>query len=154
MKKVLAFLDGWKLVIVAVVIFGSRVYDAANNGHTGDFIGAILAALGWPPTVIDPVAIGAAATGALAVWGVFSRIYKAQQQYRAGATPSELLSMPGYVKLGLTPENLPDMRVRMARMEAPRPTIPVGDMLQNVKLPGWLRWVLNLVRGVKITAGK
>ena len=36
---------------------------------------------------------------------------------------------------------------------SPRPTIPAGDIARKLKLPGWLRWVLDLFRGAKITAG-
>jgi len=99
MGKVLKFLDGWKLVIVTLVIFGSRVYDAANNGHTGDLIGSVLAALGFLPAAgsTDMVAIGAAATGALAICGVFSRVYKAQAQIRAGSSVAGALTTEGYV---------------------------------------------------------
>jgi len=34
-----------------------------------------------------------------------------------------------------------------------RPTIPAGDIVRGLRLPGWLRWVMNLVRGVRIKAG-
>jgi hypothetical protein len=34
-----------------------------------------------------------------------------------------------------------------------RPTIPAGDVIRSLKLPPWLRWILNLVKGVKIQAG-
>lgn len=34
-----------------------------------------------------------------------------------------------------------------------RPTIPAGDIARRFKLPGWLRWVLDLLRGTKIHAG-
>lgn len=34
------------------------------------------------------------------------------------------------------------------------PEIPVGDVLRKIdKLPSWLKWILNLVRGVRITKG-
>lgn len=77
MGKVLKFLDGWKLVIFTLILFASRIYDAANNGHTGDIVGALLAALGMTPAAaaLDPAAMAAAATGALAIWGVFSKVY-------------------------------------------------------------------------------
>lgn len=99
MGKALRYLDGWKLFIVVIVLFGSRLYDAAHNGHTGDIVGAVFAALGWSPAAaaLDPVALGAAATGALAIWGVFSRAWKAQAQLRAGSSVAGLLSTEGYV---------------------------------------------------------
>lgn len=34
-----------------------------------------------------------------------------------------------------------------------RPTIPAGAIVRSLRLPGWLRWVLNLVRGVRVQAG-
>ena len=34
-----------------------------------------------------------------------------------------------------------------------RPTIPAGDIVRSLKLPGWLRWVMNLVKGVRVQAG-
>lgn len=33
------------------------------------------------------------------------------------------------------------------------PEIPVGDMVRKLKLPGWLRWVMNLVKGMRIKKG-
>ena len=34
-----------------------------------------------------------------------------------------------------------------------RPTIDVGPAIQGSKLPAWLRWILSLFRGVKVSAG-
>lgn len=33
------------------------------------------------------------------------------------------------------------------------PEIPVGDVVRSFKLPSWLRWLMNLVKGVKIRKG-
>ena len=34
------------------------------------------------------------------------------------------------------------------------PEIPVGDVLRKIdKLPGWLKWILNLTKGIRITKG-
>jgi hypothetical protein len=33
------------------------------------------------------------------------------------------------------------------------PEIPVGDVVRSLKLPGWLRWVMNAVKGLRITRG-
>lgn len=33
------------------------------------------------------------------------------------------------------------------------PEIPVGDAIRKLKLPPWLRWIMNLVQGVRITKG-
>ena len=38
-------------------------------------------------------------------------------------------------------------------MGDPRPEIPAGDIVRSLKLPGWLRWIMNLVRGVRVQAG-
>lgn len=99
MGKVLKVLDGWKLVIAMLLIFGSRVYDAAHNGHTGDIIGSILAAMGWAPAgdLASPQALGGAVTGALALWAIVSKVVKAQKQYSAGSSIKGLLSTEGYV---------------------------------------------------------
>lgn len=31
--------------------------------------------------------------------------------------------------------------------------IPVGDVVRSFKLPGWLRWIMNAVKGLRITRG-
>jgi hypothetical protein len=99
MGKVLKFLDGWKLVIAVVVLFATRVYDAANNGHTGDIVGAFLAALGWAPPAgfISPEAMTTAAAGALALWGVVHKVIKATQQVQAGSSVAGSLTTEGYI---------------------------------------------------------
>ena len=33
------------------------------------------------------------------------------------------------------------------------PEIPVGDVVRSFRLPGWLRWVMNAVKGLRITRG-
>lgn len=33
------------------------------------------------------------------------------------------------------------------------PEIPLGDVVRSQKLPSWLRWIMNLVKGVRITRG-
>jgi len=33
------------------------------------------------------------------------------------------------------------------------PELPVGDIVRKLRLPGWLRWVMNMVRGVRVHAG-
>lgn len=38
-------------------------------------------------------------------------------------------------------------------MSETRPTIPAGDIARKFKLPRWLRWLLDLFRGVKFHAG-
>ncbi len=34
-----------------------------------------------------------------------------------------------------------------------KPTIPIGDIVEHSRLPGWIRWIFGLFRGVKIGAG-
>ena len=34
-----------------------------------------------------------------------------------------------------------------------RPTIPAGDIVRGLKIPGWLRAILNFVKGVRVHAG-
>jgi hypothetical protein len=100
MGKVLKFLDGWKLVIGVIVLFGVKVFDAANNGHTGDVIGSVLSALGWLPGAqsgFTVEGITVAAASGLAVWGFIMKLVKAQQQLKAGAPVHALLSEQGYV---------------------------------------------------------
>jgi hypothetical protein len=31
--------------------------------------------------------------------------------------------------------------------------VPAGDILRRLRLPSWLRWLLELVRGTRIQAG-
>lgn len=33
------------------------------------------------------------------------------------------------------------------------PDIPVGDVVRSFKLPGWLRAVMNALKGIRITRG-
>lgn len=101
-SKVLKFLDGWKLMIGVAVLFGSKVFDAMHNGHSGDIVGSILSVLGWLPTTIDAQAIGVAAAGGLTLWGFFAKLYKAQKQLQAGTSASGLLSTEGYVNTYIT----------------------------------------------------
>lgn len=97
--KLLRLLDGWKLVIGVVVLFVSKVFDALNNGHSGDLVGSILSALGWLPTGygFDAQSIAVASASALALWGFVSKMIKAQKQLRAGTSIAGLLSTEGYV---------------------------------------------------------
>ncbi len=34
-----------------------------------------------------------------------------------------------------------------------KPVISAGDIARKLRLPGWLRWILDLLRGTKIHAG-
>jgi hypothetical protein len=97
MGKVLKFLDGWKLVIGVVIIFGAKVYDQLANGHSGDIIGSVVSVLGWAPDVTSMPEIAAAAGGLAAVIGLAHKVWKAQQQLQAGAAASDLLGTQGYI---------------------------------------------------------
>jgi len=33
------------------------------------------------------------------------------------------------------------------------PEIPLGDIVRRHKLPGWLRWIMGAVQGLRITRG-
>jgi hypothetical protein len=95
--KELKFIDGWKLTIGVVLIFGSKVYDQLANGHAGDIVGSVVNVLGWNPEAFGGPEIAAAAGGAAALIGFAHKLYKAQKQARAGAPVSGLLSTDGYV---------------------------------------------------------
>ena len=108
--KVLKFLDGWKLIIGVVLLFGTKVWDAAHNGHTGDFLGSVLSTLGWlpgPQSGFTADGIALAAGSAIALWGFVMKIVKAGQQLKAGAKISETLSTEGYVKASVADVGVP-----------------------------------------------
>lgn len=95
--KILKFLDGWKLVIGVVILAGTKTWDMAHNGHTGDYIGIVLNLLGWSPSGDwGTVALDAAGPIMILV-GIVGKLVKAQQQLRAGTPVSGLLSTQGYV---------------------------------------------------------
>lgn len=99
MGKVLKFLDGWKLVIGVLLMFGAKIWDAYHNGHTGDFVGSVLTTLGWGlPGDWTGSEIALAAGGVVSVWGFIHKLIKAGQQIRAGAKAAEVLSAEGYAK--------------------------------------------------------
>lgn len=99
--KILKALDGWKLVIAFVALVGVKAWDAASNGHAGDLVGILLAMLGWAPPEWTAAAAGEAAASLLGLVAIIHKVVKAQRQARAGATASELLSGPGYVKAAI-----------------------------------------------------
>jgi hypothetical protein len=91
--QVWRFLDGWKLMIGVAVMFGCAVYDALHNGHSGAPVSAILSTLGWlPPGEWTGEAMTKAAGGAIALVGFAWKLWKAQQQRRAGVPAIDLLS--------------------------------------------------------------
>jgi len=98
MGKVLRFLDGWKLVIAVVVLFGVKVYDSLNNGHAGDIVGAVLTVLGWMPSGdFTGEGMTQAVAGGVAVWAIIHKVIKAQRQVKAGSSVAGALSTEGYV---------------------------------------------------------
>lgn len=97
MGKVLKFLDGWKLVIAVIVMFGAGVYDQTANGHAGDIVGAVLAVLGWTTGAVGQGEITQAVASAVAIWAVVHKVIKAQRQVRVGSSVAGALSTEGYV---------------------------------------------------------
>lgn len=97
MGKVLRFLDGWKLVIAVIVMFGAGVYDQTQNGHAGDIVGAILTVLGWTTGAVGQGEITQAVASAVAIWAVVHKVIKAQRQVKAGSSVAGTLSAEGYV---------------------------------------------------------
>ena len=97
--KVWKFLEGWKLVIAFVLLVILKVWDALHNGHTGDFVGSLLAAIGWAPPQWTAPAVGEAAGYVLGLFAIGAKLWVAVKQARAGATPTQLLSTEGAVKL-------------------------------------------------------
>lgn len=120
MGKALKLLDGWKLLIGAVTLIAVKTYDAYHNGHTGDIVGSVLAVMGWLPVGDLTADIGRAVPGLLVVWGVLSKLWKAQMQSRAGASASELLSTEGFVKALVAEEGIPGV-VEIVKGPAPEP---------------------------------
>jgi hypothetical protein len=122
MGKVLQFLDGWKLVIGVVGLFGVNVWDAYHNGHAGQIVGSILVTLGWlPPGEWTGEAMTKAALAGVALWGFFSKLYKAQAQVRAGSSISGALSTEGYVSK------------YVSDAMAGKPVVPVARVENDVK---------------------
>jgi hypothetical protein len=101
MGKVLKALDGWKLVIGVVVLIGVKVYDGMTNGHAGDMVGLVLTMLGWNPSAALGIDFGQAAGAVMVLVGLGHKVVKAQQQAKAGAPASALLSQDGYVGMAI-----------------------------------------------------
>lgn len=97
MKTALKFLDGWKLLIATIVLFGFAIYDAATGGHATGYITPVLSALGWMPAQWDFETATKAATSALAAWGVVHKLILAAVQAHAGVPAASLLTSEGAV---------------------------------------------------------
>jgi len=95
LKKVLTFLDGWKLLVGVAVVFVVKVYDNFHETHFGDMAGSLLAVFGWDS---DGSGFAAEAAGpAIVLIGVAGKLWKAQKQIRAGSGVAGALSTEGYV---------------------------------------------------------
>ena len=96
MKKLLQALDGWKLLIGVVIVFGVKVYDSFKGTHYGDFTASVLAVFGWDSP--DATSFATEAAGpALVLVGVIAKLWKAQAQIRAGSSVAGALSSEGFV---------------------------------------------------------
>lgn len=96
LKKVLTFLDGWKLFIGVGLLVGAKTWDGLHNGHAGDALGLVLAMLGWTPDVgLDYAQLAAAVT---ILVGAAHKVVKAGAQIKAGSSISGLLSTEGAVQ--------------------------------------------------------
>jgi hypothetical protein len=120
MGKVLKVLDGWRLLIGVTILFLVGVWDAYHNGHAGNLVGSVLSVLGWLPGAQDGFTasgITGAAGSAVALIGFFGRLWKANQQLRAGATLSEVNSPAGVVKAAAKDGSLRALDVNPAVLE-------------------------------------
>lgn len=96
MKKLLTALDGYKLLLGVVIVFGVKVYDGTKGTHYGDLVGSVLSVFGWDSP--DAGSFATEAVGpALVLVGVIGKVYKAQKQIRAGSSVAGALSTEGYV---------------------------------------------------------
>ena len=94
-------LDGWKSLIVVLGFIAASIVALVTGQDVGALLQGFLGAMGWA----DPAGVANARTFAtvvaplvIAIWAASSRLWKAVKQYRAGASPKELLSTTGYVK--------------------------------------------------------
>lgn len=103
-------LDGWKSLIVVVGFIGASLVALVTGQDVGALLTPLFQAIGWGAaedisraktfaTIVAPLL--------LAVWAAGSRLWKAVKQYRAGASPGELLSTEGYVKQARAEGKLP-----------------------------------------------
>jgi hypothetical protein len=97
MGKVLKYLDGWKLMIGVAILAGTKAWDMAHNGHSGDIAGVILTLLGWTPNAEWSGLAVQMAGPIMILIGTVSKLFKAQKQFRSGTSIAGLLSTEGYV---------------------------------------------------------
>ena len=100
-SAVLKAIDGWKSLIVVLGFIGSTLYALVSGQDVTALLQGLTGAMGWADaegaararsfaTLVAPLI--------LAIWAASSRLWKAVKQYKAGASPKELLSTTGYVK--------------------------------------------------------
>ena len=100
MGKALKFLEGWKLLIGITILFLAKVYDGASNGHAGNIVGNVLSIFGWmpgPQSGFTFEGVTVAAASALTLVGYFAKLWRAQQQVRAGSSLVGSLATEGYL---------------------------------------------------------
>lgn len=97
LSKLKELLSGWKLLIGVVALLAAQTYDHMSNGSAGDIVGAVLKVFGWMPDqgVVD---FSVLVPALVITVGAAGKLWRAQQQARAGAKVSELLSTEGYAK--------------------------------------------------------
>jgi len=104
-NAVLKLLDGWKSFLVVVGFIGATLYALVTGHDVGGLVQAFFGAIGWADAdLIERARVFATVIAPLllAIWAAGSRLLKAWHQYRAGATPAELLSSAGYIKAALS----------------------------------------------------
>ena len=98
-SKVKKALSGWKLLLGVGLLAGMQIYDSMTGSNTSGIGGAILELLGLS---VDAEGIGVnleqLVPAGVIVIGAIGKLWKAQQQARAGASASELLTSEGYIK--------------------------------------------------------
>lgn len=94
MKQALKFLDGLKFIIGFLVFLGLGVWDNYHGTHYRDAAGSFLAVFGWEWGSAEATK---AAGPLIMLIGIGFQVYKANQQLRAGAPVSSLLTTEAYV---------------------------------------------------------
>lgn len=95
-KKILTALQGWKLVIGVLVVFGVKVYDGLHGTRYAGLTDVLLGVFGWTPTGLDPTeAVGPA----IVLIGIAGKLIRAHQQIKAGSSLSGALGTEGHLVL-------------------------------------------------------
>ena len=94
------FLQGWRTLLSALVWIGVVTVALVTGHDLRPIAEGVAQSLGWTtPSGPDWAFYLMAANTALATWGAGSRLWAAWKQWHAGASPDEVLRLPGYVKL-------------------------------------------------------